>query len=108
MELKKLDNILEKDNEILLLKNFSESQDGAKFNEKKQKNNASNNASELIKSREKFIDDTSHAEKIDQLKKVSPWIPQFTPHAKDKAFDEPPKRPLSPFSGLFTTTILKQ
>jgi hypothetical protein len=48
--------------------------------------------------RRKVIDDTDHTIRVEQLKKVSPWIPQFTPEAKETIIAEPPKRPLSPFS----------
>ena len=32
-----------------------------------------------FESRKKFIDDTDKSVKLQELKKVSPWIPQFTP-----------------------------
>eukprot|EP01040_Poterioochromonas_malhamensis_P002224 gene2224-2366_t len=48
--------------------------------------------------RRKLIDETAYEIRLEQLKKVSPWIPQFTPEAKESLIPEPPKRPLSPFS----------
>jgi nitric oxide synthase-interacting protein len=50
-------------------------------------------------SRKKVIDDTESSEKLEQLRKVSPWIPQFTPQAKETEIKEPPRRPPSPCSG---------
>ncbi|RYG66463.1 hypothetical protein EON64_09695 [archaeon] len=49
--------------------------------------------------RKKLIDDTSAEDKLEHLKKVSPWVPQFTPQAADSLVKAPPKRPPSPFSG---------
>ena len=56
------------------------------------------NNSTYFDSRKKFIDDTDSSVKIQELKKVSPWIPQFTPTA-EVIIKEPMKRPESPFSG---------
>jgi hypothetical protein len=55
-------------------------------------------SSEYLDQRKKIIDDTAKEVKVEALKKVSPWIPQFTPEAKATSLKEPPKRPLSPFS----------
>ncbi len=49
--------------------------------------------------RRKLIDDTDKEIRVEELKKVSPWIPQFTPEATESSIREPPKRPPSPFSG---------
>lgn len=49
--------------------------------------------------RQKKIDETDRDVRLEQLKSVSPWVPQFTPHAEKTLLAEPPKRPLSPFSG---------
>jgi hypothetical protein len=54
--------------------------------------------SDYLNQRKKIIDDTAKEVKVEELKKVSPWIPQFTPEAKAVIMTEPPKRPLSPFS----------
>lgn len=61
--------------------------------------NATSSTSDYQKKRQKLIDDTDVATRRDQLKHISPWIPQFTPHAEKTILAEPPKRPLSPFSG---------
>ena len=69
-------------------------------------NGALNGASEGVddsayrKARKKLIDDTDISARLDELKKVSPWIPQFTPEAPAPVMKAPPpKRPPSPFSG---------
>ena len=57
------------------------------------------NSSSYLASRVKYIDDTDRKDKMEQLSKVCPWVPQFTPHAADAVKTAPPKRPASPFSG---------
>ena len=52
-----------------------------------------------MESRKKVFDDTDDATKKEQLKKISPWIVNFTPSAADAEVKAPPKRPPSPFSG---------
>jgi hypothetical protein len=52
-----------------------------------------------MESRKRQIDDTDTNTKKDELKRVSPWIAQFTPSAAEQDITEPPKRPPSPFSG---------
>lgn len=49
--------------------------------------------------RKKIIDDTDHDDKMEHLRKVSPWVPQFTPQARATLLEEPPKRPPSPNTG---------
>ena len=49
--------------------------------------------------RKRLIDDTSANERLSDLKRVSPWLVQFTPSANASELKAPPKRPLSPFSG---------
>lgn len=61
--------------------------------------NSSSSSNEYQQARKKVIDDTDTKEKMEQLRKVSPWIPQFTPSAKDSDIKEPPKRPPSPITG---------
>jgi nitric oxide synthase-interacting protein len=56
-------------------------------------------SSEFFRSRKKVIDDTDKEVRMEELKKVSPWVPQFTPQATATAVKEPPKRPPSPFTG---------
>lgn len=56
-------------------------------------------SSEYFKSRKKIIDDTEKDVRIEELKRVAPWVPQFTPEAKETMIKQPPKRPPSPFSG---------
>lgn len=47
----------------------------------------------------KLIDDTAREDKIADLRRVSPWIPQFTPETTKNQMKAPPKRPSSPMSG---------
>lgn len=82
------------ENQIIELKEFEESQQGL-LNTKRK---ANDNNSAYFESRKKFIDDTDKSVKLQELKKVSPWIPQFTPNA-EVIIKEPIKRPSSPFSG---------
>lgn len=65
----------------------------------KRKADSTEASSEYDAQRRKLIDDTEHDAKIDQLRKVCPWVPQFTPQAAASLLAEPPKRPPSPFSG---------
>jgi len=55
--------------------------------------------SEQLAARKRLIDDTSANERLNDLKRVSPWLVQFTPSANASELKAPPKRPLSPFSG---------
>jgi nitric oxide synthase-interacting protein len=50
-------------------------------------------------SRKKKIDDTDAEVKKEELKRISPWVVDFTPSAAEAEIKEPPKRPPSPFSG---------
>ena len=52
-----------------------------------------------MESRKKIFDDTDDVTKKEQLKRISPWIVDFTPDAGDATIKAPPKRPPSPFSG---------
>ena len=52
-----------------------------------------------MSSRSRVIDDTDMKDKIDQLRQVAPWVPQFTPEAKDSLIPPPPRRPSSPMTG---------
>jgi nitric oxide synthase-interacting protein len=55
--------------------------------------------SSYMESRKKKIDDTDSSVKKEELKRVSPWVVDFTPEAKEADIPEPPKCPPSPFSG---------
>lgn len=55
--------------------------------------------SEYMQSRKKVFDDTDKEAGIVALARVSPWLPQSTPSHTESSIKEPPKRPLSPFSG---------
>jgi len=55
-------------------------------------------ADPLVK-RKKLIDDTDRSVKLQELSRVSPWVPQFTPAAGPAPLERPPQRPASPFSG---------
>lgn len=55
--------------------------------------------SEYNEKRKRLIDDTDRTVKIADLQRVCPWVPQFTPSAKDSDMKEPPKRPSSPITG---------
>lgn len=56
-------------------------------------------ATEQQKKRQKLFDETDRNTRLERLKSVSPWVPQFTPSAERAILAEPPKRPPSPFSG---------
>lgn len=56
-------------------------------------------STEQQRKRQKLIDETDRHVRLEQLKSVSPWVPQFTPSAERVILSEPPKRPPSPFSG---------
>jgi len=47
---------------------------------------------------EVILEPKTKKEKIEDLKRTSFWLPQFTPAAKRQKLEKPPKRPLSPFS----------
>ena len=81
----------------LEITNFAETQDVGGIAKRK----ASEIESKLsyMESRKKVIDDTDSSVKREQLKKISPWIVDFTPTAKDARVKIPPRRPSSPFSG---------
>jgi len=49
-------------------------------------------------SRKRKIDDTDKEAQKEELKKINPWLAEFTPSAAPTAIKEPPKRPPSPFS----------
>lgn len=57
-------------------------------------------STEQQRKRQKLIDETDRNVRLEQLKSVSPWVPQFTPSAERVILSEPPKRPPSPFSGV--------
>lgn len=78
------------------MKSFLESNEGKVAGKRKAEEDVE---TEYLSQRKKVIDDTEHEVRLEQLRKVSPWIPQFTPEAKESSIPEPPKRPLSPFSG---------
>jgi hypothetical protein len=54
--------------------------------------------SSYMESRKKKIDDTDDVTKKEQLKRVSPWVVDFIPTAKEADIPEPPKCPPSPFT----------
>lgn len=79
------------------VRDFTQSQDGVADIAGKRKVEAIDpRHQELIK---KKIDHTDKAIKLAALQKMSPWLPLYTPSAAPAAIKEPPKRPLSPFSG---------
>lgn len=84
---------LHKLNEI---KQFSKSQENASITNRSL--TQVEQLKSVLTSRKRIIDDTTREEHLTKLKQVSPWIPQFTPSAKESMIQEPPKRPLSPFS----------
>lgn len=51
-----------------------------------------------MESRKRKIDDTDREKQKEELKKINPWLSEFTPTAAPTAIKEPPKRPPSPFS----------
>lgn len=56
-------------------------------------------SSSYLESRKKHIDDRDNETRVAELRQVCPWVPMFTPEAKESAVKAPPKRPLSPMSG---------
>jgi nitric oxide synthase-interacting protein len=84
----------EKDRQI---SNFTDSQDVGSI--AKRKSSEIESQQSYMESRKKVIDDTDPLLKKEQLRKISPWIVDFTPTAKDAEIKEPVKRPSSPFSG---------
>lgn len=52
-----------------------------------------------LKSRQRVIDDADNETKLAELRQISPWIPQFTPEAKESDLKPPPKRAPSPMTG---------
>ncbi len=81
------------------LQNFADTQDGVTSITKRKHTDSDTAVNDYQQARKKVIDDTDSNEKLAQLRKVSPWVPQFTPQAKDGDLKEPPKRPPSPLSG---------
>ena len=66
---------------------------------RKESQDIQSNNEEYHAYRRKVIDDRDKDIKLEELKKVSPWIPQFIPEAERSTLTEPPKRPSSPFTG---------
>lgn len=66
---------------------------------RKESQDIQSNNEEYHAYRRKVIDDREKDIKLEELKKVSPWIPQFIPEAERSTLSEPPKRPSSPFTG---------
>ena len=81
----------------LQVASFADSQDVAGIT--KRKISEVESKISYMESRKKIIDDTAPSLKKEQLRKISPWIVDFTPTAKAAEIKEPPKRPSSPFSG---------
>jgi nitric oxide synthase-interacting protein len=81
----------------LEISNFTEAQDVTGIT--KRKATEMESKASYMESRKKIIDDTDAVQKKEQLRKISPWIVDFTPTAKDAEIKMPPKRPSSPFSG---------
>ena len=81
------------------LKEFAEQQDGGVYALAKRKSSELD-TNEYLESRKKVIaDDKTREEEIEDLKRVSPWLAQYTPSAEPSKIKIPPKRPSSPFSG---------
>lgn len=76
---------------------FTESQDVAGIAKRKASEMEYQNS--YMASRIKKIDDTDPLLKKELLRKISPWVVEFTPTAAAAEIKEPPKRPASPFSG---------
>jgi hypothetical protein len=64
----------------------------------KRKSTESETSSSYFIKRSKIIDEQDKKEQQTELKKVSPWLVQYTPTA-EVVIKEAPKRPASPFSG---------
>lgn len=79
------------------IQDFSNTQEGINFC--KRELTETEEAKSSITSRKRVIDDTSKEDRMAELRRISPWVPQFTPSAPQSTLTEPPKRPSSPFSG---------
>jgi nitric oxide synthase-interacting protein len=86
-----------KDDKSRMAAQFAESQDVTGI--AKRKASEIEQERSYMESRKKKIDDTDAAVKKEELKRISPWVVDFTPSADDAEIKEPPKRPSSPFSG---------
>eukprot|EP00596_Hydrurales_sp_CCMP1899_P002719 CAMPEP_0119037342 /NCGR_PEP_ID=MMETSP1177-20130426/5664_1 /TAXON_ID=2985 /ORGANISM="Ochromonas sp, Strain CCMP1899" /LENGTH=271 /DNA_ID=CAMNT_0006998511 /DNA_START=147 /DNA_END=962 /DNA_ORIENTATION=- len=82
---------------IRQISSFTESQDVSGI--AKRKATEIETQQSYMESRKKKIDDAAPSEKKEALKKICPWIVDFTPNAAPAEIKEPPKRPASPFSG---------
>lgn len=80
------------------LQQFAESQSGVE-SVLKRKASDMEPTSSYMESRKKLIDDRDADTKIAELRQVCPWVPMFTPEAKESAVKAPPKRPPSPMTG---------
>lgn len=49
-------------------------------------------------SRKRIIDETDNETKMNELRVINPWLPQFTPQAEQTKLKKPPKRPPSPMT----------
>jgi len=65
----------------------------------KRKSSAIEDPQSYLKSRQRLIDDADNETKLAELRQVAPWIPQFTPEAKETDLKPPPRRPPSPMTG---------
>lgn len=78
-----------------LLNNFTSTQEGV--GDKRKASDSDHNA--YLEARKRVIHEANRKDEIEDLRRVSPWIPQFTPEAKEAAMKAPPKRPPSPITG---------
>lgn len=84
--------------EVQLQQRFIDSIEGVKTVAKRKASEIEEKQS-YMSTRQKIIDDTDDQVKLAQLKQVAPWIPQFTPEAKESLIKPPPRYPSSPMSG---------
>ena len=94
----RLENIKREQEELKDTSKFIDTNDGV-ANVVKRKATEAELQNSHLESRKKKIDDKERDVKLEELKKVNYWITQFTPSADPAEIKEPPKRPLSPFSG---------
>ena len=80
------------------LQSFAETQDGVASIAKRELDDEET-AKSYVESRKRKIDDRDVDTRRDEMRAMSVWMPQFVPDAVISDAKEPPKRPLSPFSG---------
>lgn len=64
----------------------------------KRKSTEIEDQNSYMSSRKRVIDDTDHETRMNDLREINPWLPQFTPQAELSKLKKPSKRPASPMT----------